>query len=72
MRCPYFTFTSAACRCTGIYKIFLFSQSLMDYCFKFAYQHMTQVALSDGFSELDGALAKQFVVKAAETGVFKT
>ena len=67
MRCPYFTFTSAACRCTG-----LFSQSLMDYCFKFAYQHMTQVALSDGFSELDGALAKQFVVKAAETGVFKT
>ena len=44
----------------------------MDYCFKFAYQRMTQVTLSDGFSELDGELAKQFVIKAAEMGVFKT
>ena len=44
----------------------------MDYCFKFSYQHMTQVALSDGFAELDGVLAKQLIVKAAEMGIFKT
>ena len=52
---------------------FLFSpQRLMDYCLTFAYQHMTQVALSGGFAELDGALAKQLTVKAAEMGIFKT
>ena len=33
---------------------------------------MTQVTLSEGFLELDGTLAKQFVQRAAEMGTFKT
>ena len=49
-----------------------FSQSLQDFCHKFAFQHMTQVTLSEGFLELDGTLAKQFVQRAAEMGTFKT
>ena len=47
-------------------------QSLQEFCLKFALQHMTQVTLSDGFAELDGTLAKQFIQKAAQLGTFKT
>ena len=47
-------------------------QTLEEVCFKFALQHMTQVTLSDGFTELEGTLVKQFIQKAAQQGAFKT
>lgn len=51
---------------------FVHMQSLMDYCFKFSCQHMTQVVHSEGYTELDGSLAKQLFVRAAENGILKT
>lgn len=47
-------------------------QTLEEQCMNFALSHMTLVIQSEGFDQLDSALAKNFVRKAAEKGAFRT
>lgn len=47
-------------------------QELEDFCFKFALNHMTAVIQTPNFGKLDEATVKTFVIKAAQSGAFKT
>nr|XP_033334893.1 RCC1 and BTB domain-containing protein 1-like [Megalopta genalis] len=48
------------------------AKDLEDYCFKFALRNMTAVIGTPNFVELDGSIAKYFMIKAAETNGFRT
>lgn len=47
-------------------------KELEDYCFQFALNHMTKVTQTAGFVKLDENIIKNFVIKAAIAGAFKT
>lgn len=46
------------------------AKELEDFSFKFALNHMTAVIQSDCFKELDEAMTKSFIIKAAQLGAF--
>lgn len=47
------------------------AKELEDFCFRFALNHMTAVAQTQAFSQLDDLVLKEFIRKAAIAGVFK-
>ncbi|XP_015183789.1 PREDICTED: RCC1 and BTB domain-containing protein 1-like isoform X2 [Polistes dominula] len=48
------------------------AQELEDFCFKFALNHMTAVIQTTNFAKLDETTVKTFIIKAAQSGAFKT
>lgn len=46
-------------------------QDLQDFCFRFAMNHMTAVTQTEAFANLDEAVMKNFIVRAAQSGAFK-
>ncbi|XP_012274821.1 RCC1 and BTB domain-containing protein 1 [Orussus abietinus] len=48
------------------------AQELEDFCFKFVLNHMTAVIQTATFAKLDASVVKNFIIKAAQAGAFKT
>ena len=45
---------------------------LENFCFKFSLNHMTAVTQTDAFSSLEENILKDFIMKAAQQGAFKS
>ena len=43
-----------------------------DFCFKFSLNHMTSVTQTEAFAKLDEGTVKDFIMKAAQSGAFKS
>ena len=43
-----------------------------DFCFKFSLNHMTSVTQTEAFAKLDELTLKDFIIKAAVHGAFKS
>lgn len=50
--------------------VFVF-QELEEFCFRFALNHMTEVAQTEAFMALDELTVKNFIQRAAQHGAFK-
>ncbi|XP_061938416.1 RCC1 and BTB domain-containing protein 1 isoform X3 [Apis cerana] len=48
------------------------AKELEEYCFKFALNHMTAIVQTASFANLNENILKNFIIKAAQTGAFKT
>jgi RCC1 and BTB domain-containing protein len=46
-------------------------QSLEDFCFRFALNHLTQVTQTEAFAKLDGDVMREFIRKAGLAGAFR-
>lgn len=46
-------------------------QELEEFCFRFALNHMTEVAQTEAFMALDELTVKNFIQRAAQHGAFK-
>jgi len=48
------------------------ARELEDFCFKFSLNHMTAVTQTEAFAKLDEGTVKDFIMKAAQNGAFKS
>ncbi|XP_054004464.1 RCC1 and BTB domain-containing protein 1-like isoform X2 [Hylaeus anthracinus] len=48
------------------------TKELEEFCFKYAMNHMTAVINDSNFAKLDESTVKDFIIKAAQAGAFKT
>lgn len=48
------------------------AEELEDFCFKFSLNHMTAVVQTEAFERLDESILKDFIIKAAVHGAFKS
>lgn len=48
------------------------AHDLEEFCFKFCLSHMTAVTQTDAFRKLGDETCKNFIVKAAQNGAFKS
>ena len=48
------------------------AEELEEFCFRFSLNHMTAVAQTEAFAKLDELTLKDFIIKAAVHGAFKS
>ena len=48
------------------------AEDLESFCFKFCLSHMTAIVATDSFQKLEDDTCKNFIVKAAQNGAFKS
>ena len=48
------------------------ARELEDFCFRFSLNHMTSVTQTEAFAKLDEGTVKDFIMKAAQSGAFKS
>lgn len=52
-------------------NLVIYFQELEEFCFRFALNHMTEVAQTEAFMALDELTVKNFIQRAAQHGAFK-
>ena len=48
------------------------ARELEEFCFRFSLNHMTSVTQTEAFAKLDEGTVKDFIMKAAQSGAFKS
>ena len=83
----YIEHSLVCCRCEGLIRqgitvenvamlyataIKYQAEELEEFCFRFSMNHMTAVTQTEAFSKLDEGTLKDFIIKAALHGAFKS